>query len=234
MQFFENEEDQRPPPAEIIFPIPSHPFPFLKLPREIRDAIYHFALIRSGTGPNVKPTGICFMHHKASSPHVSTSYWGTEKSTRIFRVNHQICSEATEVFYSTFPFHFSQTIDLRMVHDTLRDTLPLRARNFINNIGFMILVRTRPNPFTAEDDEKQRRALEAVVALLPNIKRVEVSLAVFDRDVPDWQVKDVVTRALEKLGPLRDLPGLSIRGGFNENSQRARIVRKVREALGCL
>lgn len=232
MEFFDNEEDRRPVPEEVIQPVPSQPFPFLKLPREIRDSIYYHALVRPGTGPYVEPARICYMHHEASSPHISTSYWGTEKSTRLFRVNHQVYSEASELFYSTFPFHFPPTIDTALVHKTLRDTLPVRTRRLIREIGFMTHVSGIAGPFTAQDDDKQRLAFEAVAKLLPNIQRVELSLAIVGLDVPEWQVMEVVNRALQKLGPLKDMPGLTIRGGFGETDQRARIVRKVSEALG--
>ena len=233
MDFFENEEDQRPAQEEVTQPLPSQPFPFLKLPREIRNSIYYYALVRPGTGPIFEPARICYMHHKASSRHSSTSYWGTENSTRLFRVNHQVYSEVSEIFYSTFPFHFPQTVDIAMIHNTIRDTLPLRARRLIRKIGFMILIRGIPGPFTAKDDDEQRLAFEAVVKLLPNIQRVELSVAFVGHDVPEWQASEVVNRVLKKLGPLKDMPGLTLRGRFNENHQRARIVREVSEALGC-
>lgn len=233
MDFIENEEDRQPARAELTQPAPSHPFPLLQLPREIRDVIYYYALIRPGSGPYVDPARICYMHHSASSPHVSDSYWGTEKSTRLFRVSHQVCNEVTSVFYSTFPFHFPQTIKIAMVHATLRDTLPPRARNLITKVGFMILIRGIANRFHLERDETIRQALQAAVDLLPNVKRVELSLAIVGHDVPEWQITEVVNRAVREASPLKGLPGLSIRGGFNENNQRARIVREVREALGC-
>lgn len=233
MDFLENEEDKRPAQEEVIQPIPSQPFPFLKLPREIRDSIHYYALIRPGTGPYVEPAHICYMHHKASSRYTSTSYWGTEKSTRLFRVNHQFYSETSEIFYSTFQFHFPQTTDVALVNSTLRDTLPPKARRLIRKLSVTILIRGIPGPFTAKDDDKQRLAFEALGELLPNIQRVEISLAVIGHDVPEWQVIEVVNRVLEKLGPLKDMPGLALRGGLNENNQRARILREVREALGC-
>ena len=42
----------------------------------------------------------------------STVYWGTEKSTRLFRVNRQVSDEALKIFYSSFPFYFPQWIDV--------------------------------------------------------------------------------------------------------------------------
>lgn len=37
----------------------------------------------------------------------------------------------------------------------------------------------------------------------------------------------------EKLGPLRDMPGLIICEGSNDTKQRARIISEVRKALEC-
>ncbi len=49
MEFVENEEALGllgPAELDVVPPVPSEPFPFLKLPREIRDSIYYYALIR--------------------------------------------------------------------------------------------------------------------------------------------------------------------------------------------
>ena len=233
MQFIEDEEALSSAEPVAAPPVPSHPFPFLKLPREIRDSIYYYALTRPDTGPTVTPTRICYVHHKASTPS-STAHWGTEKSTRLFRVNRQVSDEALEVFYSCFPFHFPQSVDVALVNATLRDTLSARTRSLINSIGFMIVLRITPGPFTYSDEEARRQAVEAVVKLLPNVRRFELTLAFVGLEVPDYQVKDVVNRAVRIAGPLRDIAGLVLRGASNENAQRTRIMKEVGEALGCL
>ncbi|KAL8908066.1 MAG: hypothetical protein Q9207_001045 [Kuettlingeria erythrocarpa] len=232
MDFVNNAEDPKPAPKAVVQPVPAQPFPFLKLPREIRDFIYYHALVRPGTDPDVEPARICYMHHKASSRHVSNSYWGTEKSTRLFRVNRQVYGEASEVFYSTFPFHFPSTVDRAMVNGTL-GVLNVRARRLVRRVGFMLLFRSIPSPFTAKDDSKNEGAIEAVTELLPNIKQVEATIAFIGHDVPDSQITEVVKRILKILAPLKDIPGLTIRGGGIENKQRSRILNDVREALTC-
>jgi len=78
-------------------------------------------------GPSVNPTHICYFHpnvpaDSASKPYW-TPYWGTKESTRLFLVNRQISNEALELFYSTYPFHFPQSVDVALVNATLRDTL---------------------------------------------------------------------------------------------------------------
>lgn len=233
MDFFEEEENQGPPQCEVTSPVPTRPFPFLKLPRELRNSIYSYAMVRPGTGPHVQPPAVCYMHHKAISRNVSTSYWGTAKSTRLFRVSHQVYEEATCLFYSTFSFHFPVTMDTALVNHTLGDTLNLNARRLIRKVGFRLSIRSVPHEFTAKHDKKPRLALEAMVKLLPNIQHVEASVAFSGRDVPEWQLQEVVHRILGILTPVFENPGLVVRGGFNENLQRAQILEHVREHLGC-
>ncbi len=218
---------------DISAPVISKPFPFLKLPREIRDSIYNYALIRPNTGRTVSPTHICYVDHKASAMS-SRVYWGTEKATRLFRVNRQVSHEALAIFYSSFPFYFPQWVDVGLVKATLRDTLSARARSLISSIGFMIILTNTSGPFTHSEDEKRRQALEAVVKLLPNVRRVELTLSFVGREVPDYQVKEVVTRAIRITSPLKGIAGLVLRGASNGVAQRKRIIGEVREALNCL
>jgi len=121
--------------------VPSQPFPVLKLPREIRNSIYYHALLRPRNGPSVNPTYICYFHPKVPADSASkscwTPYWGTKEFTRLVLVNRQISNEALELFYSAFPFHFPQSVDVALVNATLRDTLSPWARSLITRIGFM-------------------------------------------------------------------------------------------------
>ena len=115
MQSLEDEEAPGLPCSaglDVAPSVPSQPFPFLKLPREIRDLIYHYAPLR---GPTVTPIAISYMLWILSL----TVYWGTEKSTRLFRTNRQVSTESSEMFYSSFPFHFPQTVDIALVNATL-------------------------------------------------------------------------------------------------------------------
>ncbi len=89
-----------------------------------------------------------------------------------------------------------------------------------------------PGPFTLRDEEKARQAIETVVDPLPNVKRVVLTLTFAGHDVP-YQVKEIVARALKIASPLRGFAGLSLEGADYENTQRTRIMREVREALGC-
>ena len=90
-----------------------------------------------------------------------------------------------------------------------------------------------PGPFTLRDEEKARQAIEAVMDLLPNVKRVVLTLTFAGHDVPEYQVKEIVARALKIASPLIGFADLSLKEADYENAQRTRIMREVREALDC-
>lgn len=218
-------------------PVPSQPFPVLKLPREVRDLIYYYALLRPRNGPSVELAHICYLHPKVpinvGYKSYWTPYWGTKQSTRLFLVNRQISNEALELFYSTYPFHFPQSVDLALVNATLRDTLSPWSRSLITRIGFTFGLFTTTGPFTPSIEEEARQVIEAVVELLPNVKRVVLALWFAGFDVPEYQVKELVTRALNIASPLKGFAGLFLEEVDRETAQRIRIIREVREALAC-
>lgn len=237
MQFIEDDEAlSHPPPASphSTPPVPSQPFPFLTLPREIRDLIYHYALLRPKTGPGITPSHICAFRPQPDIVAEQYIYWGTEKSTRLFLVNRQFSYEALKLFYSSYPFNFAQTVDVALVNATLRDTLSPWARSLISSISLIIILRCTPDPFTASDEEERRLAIEAMVALLPNVKRFELTLTFVGVEVPEYQVKEIVSRGLRIASPLKDVAKLVLYGADHESAQRMRITREVREALGCM
>lgn len=97
----------------------------------------------------------------------------------------------------------------------------------------MIILRCSSGPTTHSEEENLRQALEAVVQLLPYVRRVELSVTFIGFAVPENEVKEVVTRAIRVVSPLKDI-SLFLRGVSIENAQQMRIIREVREALGCL
>ena len=221
----------------IPSPIPSQPFPFLKLPREIRDSIYHYAFLYDWAGPGVIPNR-CYFDCRGEPSRLfddPLKYWGSERSTRLFRVNQQVSHEALELFYSTFSFHCPIRLTVVMVNATIRDTLTPWAKGLVRDIGFhMNLLCSRRTTLTSAGEEEHRQAFEAAVKLLPNVKRVELTLGFIGLTVPDHQVKELVAIALRTASPLKDCTGLVLKGRTNETAQRTRIFREVREALGCL
>ena len=99
----------------------------------------------------------------------------------------------------------------------------------------MILRCSRRDRVTTRFEEKCRQGIEAAVKLLPNVKRVELTLGFRGRRAPDHQVKELVAFALMTASPLRGLDRLVVKEPINEiNPQRMRIRMEVREALGCL
>ncbi|KAI5361125.1 hypothetical protein Slin15195_G122380 [Septoria linicola] len=80
--------------------------PFLRLPAELRNRIYAFALLRDEA---IKLQDYCMHRYACARSHASSRgtclsmYWGSaagEKSAiHILRVNRQICHEATAIFY---------------------------------------------------------------------------------------------------------------------------------------
>ena len=206
------------------------PFPFLKLPSEIRDIIYYYAQGQLHSGSSVIPTYICYMNHNSSPPCLSSSYWGTEKSTRLFRVNRQVSAEALEVFYSTFEFHFPQTMKIESIEAIFHHTLNSMARNLMHRVGFGIVIRTVPNRFSLGDEEGWRRIIEVVTSWLPNIKRAELTFSLCGDDVPELQVNQVLARFVRIASPLKGLPYLVIRDAAKEGQQE-RIMERVRREL---
>ena len=234
MDFIKEEESLHLlPPASLILPspIPSQPFPFLSLPREIRDSIYYYALLHNSPSPSIGPNHCYFIRPKESAD--PWKYWGTEKSTRLFRVNHQVSHEALELFYSTYFFYCPIRTTTTLINATIRDTLTPWARSLIRNIGFHMNILSTAGPFTPSDEEQRRQVFEAAVELLPNLKQVELTLNFIGRAVPDYQIKDLVARALRTASPLRKFDRLILKGPGLETAQRMRIWREVREALGC-
>ena len=223
-------------------PIPSRPFPFLKLPREIRDSIYRYALLLNEPSRfvftsqryNNWPEESCD-RWKGTVNHWlpgSTNYWGTEFSTRLFRVNHQVCYEALELIYSTSFFDFTIRTTVSLVNATIRDTLTPWARSMIRNIGFHIyFFYSHSDSFTLEYEEERRKGFVSVMKLLPNVTRVELTLEVSGSTVPHDQVKKLVARALRIISPLRDIERLILKRPGYETAQETRIWREVCEAL---
>lgn len=90
-----------------------------------------------------------------------------------------------------------------------------------------------PRSFTKRETEQARQAIEATMGLLPNVKRVVLTLTFAGFDVPEYQEKEIVARALDWASPLKGFPGLSLEGDDYATDQRTRIMGEVRRALGC-
>ena len=235
------KEEEAPPllalaSLTLSSPIPSQPFPFLKLPREIRDMIYDYAILRNTTRRLVISNHQVFdrPQRPVNAYLGCANFWGTI-STELFHVNYQIYHEALELFYSTSFFDFTIGTTVSLVNATIRDTLTPWARNLIRNIGLhMYFFCSHSDHFTLDYEEERRKGFEAAVKLLPNVKRVELTLEVSGITVPEHQVKELVARAFRIVSPFRKVDRLILKDHGDETAQQNRIWRKVREALGCL
>ena len=146
-----------------------------------------------------------------------------EKSTCLFRVNRQVSAEASEIFYSAFPFHFSQSISIEKVSAILRDTLTPRARSLTRVVMFSVNMRIARGPFSQGEQENPRRAFEAVVVL-----------GLVGIGMPNSEEGHVVNRAVKILSPLRGMKALTLKRSVHDNAQPRCIVREMQESMGCL
>lgn len=106
------------------------------------------------------------------------------------------------------------------------------ARGLISSIGWQFGLLTWSGP-PGPDEEKERQVIEAVMASLPNVKRVQLMISITGFDVPEHKVKDIVACALQIASPLSGFAGLSLAENAFETDQRTRVMREVGEALGC-
>ena len=244
------------PPSTRSFPF------FLRLPREIRDLIYADALIHAD--PDVYLTGrqvelvnerILYMHHPSWDRVDSMAYWGTGKSSRLFRVNRQFSAELREVFYSTFTLSFRlrcQYHTLDILDGVLRDRYHLDnmvdafkrapsiwAGNSISRMELKLLISCKPNPrrfgepARRPESSKVALALGAAMKWLPSLRHVDLILGLYGLPVYDEYVKEIVAYIVEILNPLRHGPNLVIQENKEGSCQGDRILKEVREALDC-
>ena len=153
-------------------PEPKRPFPFLKLPRELRDQVYYYALLRPPDKPVLRAccaaarlNTVCLWQER------SRVYWGTERSTRLFRVSHQVSVEALEAFYSRFPFHLCTRA---AVVERLLGSLTARAKSLIREVIVNFAIYLRESPCGIEYD--WRAGVERMMELLPNLRQVHLIL----------------------------------------------------------
>ena len=175
--------------------LPLQSFRFLDLPRELRDQIYHLALLRH-VGPELPRTPADVIsrwddprvNHACSKPGRNwffyrkkgkiywRAYWGTERATRLFRVNRQVSEESLQLFYSRFRFQVEFCPRQKgLFHKVLCDTLPSSSVALIKNIqftlGFYIPWDPESNFLTCRyTDSELETMIDEVTCLLPRFK----------------------------------------------------------------
>lgn len=193
--------------------ISSRPLPsssgFLKLPREIRDCIYYYTLIS-------RPSEIVTI---AISSQISDRWWqkiswGTEKSTRLFRVNRQVASEASDLFYSLSCFQFKPSVNVRFINSIFRDNVTVGAREKVKSLHFQFFMTPRSSTSLTKREERNRNVLETTTGLLPRLGREGQGRIYLGSKIkiPQLKQSSVVRRAISMLGPMKDIPGVTLQG----------------------
>jgi len=221
------------PVLDVAAPISTDLFSFLQLPREIRDSIYRYVLMRPESPLTVTPENFYCYSESDVWPHKNPApIWDRGRPTCLFRVNRQFSAEASEVLYSKFPVHFEQTIDASFNNFPLPDNMLLRNRSLVKSVGFTIIVSATQSTFTIREEEKVRQDLQTVLKWLPNVRRVDLAFKLCDRYRRVPQVKDIVDRLVQIASPLQDVAHLTLHCGSNVwTRKRKRIVVEVHQAL---
>lgn len=257
MDFISNNKLQTPLPMDQAGVVSAKPFPFFRLPREIRDSVYVYALMhaKSKYGPSgtkfMISTRVWHMHLGHDLRQDSHSSFKMTNPTRLFCISRQFSSEASDVFYSTFTFvlRFCKIKDSETYTNALEKSLPLQAQRSIRKLEMNIDVscifgcifefiplqfrKGRPTLSSAEI-EKRRQCSEAVVKGLPNVRYLRMTLKINSLPKEDQHLAIVVDPITNVMNPLRQVPHLTIRKGYGkETSQTLRVLKEVRESLGC-
>ncbi len=220
------------PELGIAAPVSTEPFPFLQLPREIRDLIYYFALTRLISPLTIPPENIYCYPSDVRIEKNSMLLWDKARPHHLFRVSHQICAEALEIFYSKFPMQFTHSLATPFINVTLWDNMSLENRSLVKSVGFTIIVTITKSHWYISQEMQIRKEVEDVHKWLPNIRRVDLAFGIESRPPRESQVKDVVDRLVQIVSPLQDVASLTLhRGGSASASQLMRIVVEVHEAL---
>ncbi|KAF2491920.1 hypothetical protein BU16DRAFT_98141 [Lophium mytilinum] len=201
---------------------------FLELPTELRLRIYFFSFVDPDIGRRPKyiqrsEVAILSDEFLRNRP----GFWGTEKMTRILRVNKQIHDEALEVLYKEFSFWLGPLSDFvpttyrssrRPVY-TPDDMLSAKPLSLVRHIEITLFLRLQqfytysgvptdptqlnppmPTPSIPTMDPflaMERSALKRVITRMPSIKSVTLWVGVPYIRVPDGAKARMVFHVVE-------------------------------------
>ena len=244
-------------------------FRFLDLPRELRDEIYHIALMHPAEpmSPRLPADVVSQWDHprahelyfglkperkwlffRKDDRAYHKAYWGTERATRLFRVNRQVSEESLQIFYSRFKFLVEcgtqpEWLFPRLLHRIL----PLSTMALIKNIEFSVLFDTVPSDSPDFDiltcwwtDSQIEHAVDEVACLLPRFAegqgRLCVSTKIFLSSGPLTPTSETTAVKLVagRLEKWTKLGGLTItqKLDFDEGPQPFRMWERSMERLG--
>jgi hypothetical protein len=168
----------------------------LDLPIEIRIEILYYALLCPILSANSYDDAakVCLGLSDFGTPPVvdrnpkerSCYYWGTERMTRLLRVNHQLHAEAEEVLYSSFVFCFPPDMSPRSLSSFIagrsRRSLKL-IRHIELSLHLVLKERSWWNPPVAFQLYaftyllQQWEMCKVILAELPGLKTVKLQLS---------------------------------------------------------
>ena len=223
-------------------PIQPSSFPFLRLPRELRDNIYYYAMLcplsLQDHLDNEFPADVCEV--VTSQLIYDGSYWGREESTRLFRVNRQVCVEALVAFYSSFIFCFPPWTNTGSIDVCHRKALTPWSRSLTRNVSLRmeIYIPTADQDLRAEHN-RWTHLLPALMQLLPSLNKekasIELSLGFymwhFDPSATMEAAEETVDRVVDYAKPLIGLKGLTVKCHYASRCQTEKIMGQIREIL---
>lgn len=221
-------------PRPISLPAPSPSTSrFFSLPLELRIQIYYYALLHPREGTPISPDNIHVICRKGNRYDYGwrSDWWGSERMTRLLRVNAQIYYEATEVLYTRFTFLFN--CHMSTVR-TFLDPFSPRVCSLVRWLSLLLTLDMRSLDLAQDRGKKLYDGNPfAVLALrLPDLRGVNL-LVSFVGDHPSDTLRDyLVEQALNYARPFRRVPSLVLENDDEVGwPHRAEVVQRCRERI---
>ena len=210
-------------------------YSFLKLPLELRNLVYHYALIHPDGTRDGQANDNCYFYPSRLSRYDITQYWGTEASTRLFRVNRQISTEAIHLLYTTFIFNFIPYLFNEGVSalDARLCWLGAEKRHLIRKVAFVMMYHVDCTSDNISVEIFWRRWIETVMRHLPNMERVRFYIDFTGHNFNDSDIEQVVSRIMRRASPLQGIPcHLTLVCNGEKTKPLGRIMMNLAERLG--
>lgn len=203
---------------------------FFFLPLELRVQIYYYALLHPQEGAAISPDNVHVKCRKGNLHDYGwrSDWWGTERMSRLLRVNPQIYYEATEVFYTRFAFLFN--CNLGEVQSFLQPLSP-RVCRLIRWLRLLVTLDMRSFDL-AKGAALNSSAFALLTQALPALRSVSLHIAFVGEHATDALRDYMVEQALNFAWPFRGVPLLVLESDDEVRwPRRAEIVQKCRERI---